>query len=107
MQLTIEAMWKRLPALGATDDQPEDKITVQAKFFTPDANCTWFITEGNRETGQLFGLCDLGLGFPELGYVTLDELRQVRGRMRLPVERDLYWEGTLADAWDEVRAKRR
>jgi len=33
----------------------------------------------------MFGLCDLG--FPELGYVSLDELESVG-----VVERDLYWE---------------
>lgn len=103
MKLITEAIWKRMPKLGATDEKGEHEIVVQAKLFTPDSGATWFITEGDRETGRLFGLCDLGLGFPELGYVTLDELTGVRGRMGLPVERDLHWEGTLADAWDEVR----
>ena len=32
-----------------------------------------------------FGLCDLGLGCPELGYVSLNELRTVRGKLRLPI----------------------
>ena len=32
----------------------------------------------------MFGLCDLGMGFPELGYVSLDEIRTVW------VERDEY-----------------
>ena len=27
----------------------------------------------------------------ELGYFSLSELRLVRGPLRLPVERDLYW----------------
>ena len=35
-----------------------------------------------------FGLCDLGLGFPELGCVSLEELRCLRGKLGLPVERD-------------------
>lgn len=46
----------------------------------------------------LFGLCDLGLGFPELGYVSLLELEALRGQAGLPVEIDLYWKGSLADA---------
>ena len=41
---------------------------------------------------RLFGLCDLGLGFPELGYVSRGELSRLRGPMGLPVERDLYFE---------------
>ena len=28
---------------------------------------------------RLFGLCDLGLGSPELGYVSLAELKTIRG----------------------------
>jgi hypothetical protein len=43
--------------------------------------------------GQLaFGLCDLGMGEPELGYVSLTELRAVRGKIGLPVERDEHFE---------------
>ncbi len=34
-------------------------------------------------------LCDLGLGYPELGNVSISELSQLRGRLGLPVERDL------------------
>ena len=37
---------------------------------------------------RLFGLCDLGMGFPELGYVSLSELKEVRGPFGLGVERD-------------------
>jgi hypothetical protein len=38
-----------------------------------------------------FGLCDLGLSSPELGYVSLTELATVRGRLGLPVERDQHF----------------
>ena len=37
----------------------------------------------------MFGLCDLG--FPELGYVSLNELQGVRGPLGLGIERDLHW----------------
>lgn len=39
----------------------------------------------------LFGLCDLGFGFPELGSVSLAELERVKGRLGLGIERDLYF----------------
>ena len=62
------------------------------KFFTPDANCTWLLTELDPEGPDIaFGLCDLGLGFPELGTVRISELESVRGPMGLSVERDLYF----------------
>ena len=38
-----------------------------------------------------FGLCDLGIGFPELGSVRVSEIAALRGRLGLPVERDLHF----------------
>jgi hypothetical protein len=34
---------------------------------------------------------DRGHGFPEMGWVSLGELASVRGRLGLPVERDLHF----------------
>lgn len=61
------------------------------KLFTPDAAATWLLISID-EHNLAFGLCDLGLGFPEIGYVSLEELKTVRGRLGLPVERDRYFE---------------
>jgi hypothetical protein len=63
------------------------------KLFTPDAGATWLITEAypEGEDLRLFGLCDLGFGSPELGYVMLSEIEDLRGKPGLPVERDLYF----------------
>ena len=62
------------------------------KLFTPDAGCTWLLTELNPEDNVAFGLADLGLGQPELGYVSMDEIATVRGKLGLPVERDRHWQ---------------
>lgn len=62
------------------------------KLFTPDAGATWLLTEIDpEEHDHAFGLCDLGLGMPELGWVSLQELATVRGRLGLPIERDLHF----------------
>lgn len=62
------------------------------KLFTPDAGATWLLTEIDPDDDDhAFGLCDLGLGFPELGNVSLAELTTLRGRLGLPVERDLHF----------------
>ncbi len=77
------------PLRGTTDEL--DFVPI-VKLFTPDANCTWLLTELDPEDADIaFGLCDLGLGFPELGSVRISELESVRGPMGLPVERDLYF----------------
>jgi len=65
------------------------------KLFTPDAGATWLLTEIDPDDhDHAFGLCDLGQGFPELGYVSLAELQSVRGRLSLPVEQDLHFIST-------------
>ena len=60
------------------------------KLFMPDGAATWLLSELNPEEPDIaFGLCDLGLGFPELGYVRLSKIASIRGMLGLPVERDL------------------
>lgn len=62
------------------------------KLFTPDGACTWLLTELDPEDPDIaFGLCDLGMGCPELGSVRLSELEDVRGLIGLPIERDMYF----------------
>lgn len=57
------------------------------------AACTWLLSEYDQEDGLFFGLCDLGMGFPELGYVSREELESVKfPPFGLPVERDLHFE---------------
>ena len=75
----------RRTAAGESIDPPP-----VVKLFTPDANATWLLTELSPNDPDIaFGLCDLGLGFPEIGYVSLSEIQQLRGHLGLPVERDL------------------
>lgn len=73
-------------------ERDHDPLPV-VKFFTPDAGATWLLTELDPDNPDIaFGLCDLGLGAPELGCVSLTELQSLRGRLGLPVERDVHFE---------------
>lgn len=93
MELLTDALRKQLLNNGAVPDGTDHKPVV--KFFTPDAGATWLITEIDPDDPDiLFGLCDLGLGFPELGSVRLSELKSARGKLGLPVERDLHFTAT-------------
>ncbi len=76
------------------------------KLFTPDGGATWLLTELDPDDPDIaFGLCDLGLGFPELGSVSISELESVRGKLGLSVERDLHFaaDKTLSAYADEAR----
>ncbi len=80
------------------------------KLFCPDAGATWLISEVDPDDpDRLFGPCDLGVGHPELGYVSLSEIASVKGRLGLPVERDLHFvaDKPLSVYADEARAKGR
>ena len=56
------------------------------KLFTPDVGATWLLTEiDSDDHDHVFGLCDLGLGMPEIGWVSLNELATVRGGLGLPI----------------------
>jgi len=94
MELLTQDLRKKLLANGrrqapvrGTEDEHDFWPVV--KLFTPDAGCTWLLTELDPDDPDLaFGLCDLGVGFPELGYVRLSEIAAVRGRLGLAPERD-------------------
>lgn len=77
------------------------------KLFTPDGAATWLLTELDPDDPDIaFGLCDLGMGHPELDSVSLSEITAVRGKLGLPIERDLYFEADkrLSAYADEARA---
>ena len=80
--------------LAQSGEATADFIPV-VKLFTPDAGCTWLLTEADPEDPDLaFGLCDLGIGSPELGSVRISELESVRGPLGLGIERDIHFTAT-------------
>jgi hypothetical protein len=83
---------------------PTVPMPVVKLFVCVGGNATWLLTELDPETNIAFGLCDLGLGFPELGYVSLTELEDTLG-WRL--ERDRHWTATktLTEYAADARSK--
>ena len=77
----------RANAAAAARDPGHDPVPV-VKFFDPIGAATWLATELDADGDTLFGLADLGFGFPELGYFSLRELVSVRLRYGLSIERD-------------------
>jgi len=61
------------------------------KLFDPTGSSNWYLSELDPNTNIAFGLCDLGVGCAELGYVSLDELSNLKVKMGLGIERDLYY----------------
>lgn len=56
-------------------DNPDKDFPPVAKVSVPGTEAIWLLSELNPEYPHIaFGLCDLGMGFPEMGYVDLREI---------------------------------
>lgn len=86
IDMILELRWllKTMPKTGETDGQGDNAV-VHLHYFR--GNMDWYITEKDMENDQYqaFGLADLGMGFPELGYINIEEL------VSNGVELDLHW----------------
>jgi hypothetical protein len=92
-------------ARSARDEEPEDFRPV-VKLFCPWGAATWLLTELDPEDPDIaFGLCDLGMGSPELGRVSLAELTAITGPGGLGIERDRHFSArqTLNEYAHEAR----
>lgn len=92
MKLITSAISKKLPLLYETDGKDKSEIKVPLKLFNPYGGETWYITEMDIHTGEMFGWCNLGTGTPELGYVSFGEIEGVREPLKFKIERDMYWD---------------
>ena len=74
----------------ATDAQTD--LWPVVRLFTPDAHATWLLAALNPADGDTaWGLCDVGIGMPELGTIRLSDLAAILGPDQLPVRRDLHF----------------
>lgn len=101
VMLLTKANRAALPELYSQEDKGSDAVAY-VKFFTPDAQWTWYATEFDGED-RFFGLV-VGQE-TELGYFSLSELKTVRGRFGLPIERDRYFDPTLLKDLPEYQSR--
>lgn len=104
MMLITKEIARKLPKLYANENKSADETKVPLKLFNPTGIGTWYITEYDPDTEMAFGWCDLG--FPELGYVSIAELREFKGLLGLGIERDINWDSntTLAQVMNGERS---
>lgn len=97
MKLLTDEIRTRLPALRATEHEPDP--IAQVKFFAPWLDWVWYVTEFDGED-VFFGLVK---GFArEWGHFNLAELESLRGPWGSRVERDLLFTPTRIS---QLRAK--
>jgi len=62
------------------------------RLFTPDAHAIWLLAALDPADGDTaWGLCDVGIGMPELGTVQLSGLAAIVGPQNRPILRDCYF----------------
>ncbi len=88
MRFLTETQRAELLKNGANRDADHKPVV---KLFNPVGAATWLFTELGEDGDSLFGLCDLGFGFPELGYASLAEIAATRLPFGLTIERDRHF----------------
>jgi len=86
-----------------TEIKGKDDHRPVVKLFNPAGAATWLLTE--IEGDIAFGLCDLGMGSPELGSVSITELESYKS-LGIGIERDIYFEAdkTISQYAEAARA---
>lgn len=87
MPLIDSASRELLLANGNSQTEQDHRPVI--KIFNPMGGQTWLISEMDADGDTLFGLADLGMGDPEMGYISLAELLDVSARLPIGLERDL------------------
>ncbi len=104
MKLLTEELKREMPF---SQEGKGDEAVVYVKYFSPDSSWTWWATEAvavtpdgeelplskmdgrDIEDVRFFGLVE---GHEvEMGSFSLNELESSRGKLGLPIERDLHW----------------
>lgn len=93
MELIPKELISSIPKLYETEELTDPIVYI--KLFTPDANWSWFVTELSVNMDTCFGLViSPFVENGELGYFSLNELKSIRGKLGLPIERDLWFKPT-------------
>lgn len=102
MKILTKEIQKKLPKLGATAEKKPGEVPIIFKLFFPWGKWTAYVIEGEQlKNGDwtLFAL--VHDQEKEFGYLSLNELENVRGPMGLTLERDKYIKATLTDVLQE------
>ena len=104
MKLLTKQIRSRLEWNAAS---PEIDHKPVVKLFNPVGAATWLLSE--IEGDMAFGLCDLGMGEPEMGHVSISELEAITLPFGLTIERDQYFtaDKTLSEYAADAREKGR
>ena len=88
MKLITETQMKKLIANHQNQDGSKSFKAV-VKLFNPTGIGTWYLSELDPSSNIAFGVCDLGC--PEMGSVSIDEIKSIDLPFGLKIERDKFF----------------
>ena len=88
MELLPKEIADQLPPLYSQEHETDPMVIC--KFFHPLSNMTWYATEGSPEGDDFIFFGWVHSDFPELGYFSLNEMKEVKVK-GLGIERDLHF----------------
>lgn len=89
----LEANWRAQEPVKGTGRELDHTPCV--KLFDPMGAATWLLTELEPGSSLAFGLCDLGFGTPELGYLCLEDIASIQIRGCRRIEQDVHFTARL------------
>jgi len=88
-KMFLDAQYKQLVKNFQEQDGTKSFNAV-VKLFNPAGQGTWYLSELNPDTQEAFGLADVHE--KELGYTSINELKEFKGAFGLGIERDTSFE---------------
>lgn len=91
---------------GYTGNKSAKDIKIVMKLFDPNSAATWYVYE--KEDDDIYwAFVNLGNRLDaECGTISMQELLAYKGRLGLPIERDMYFEPlsiSLQDVMDKIK----
>jgi len=94
MELFTKQQYELLIKNGS-DQNPEKDHRPEVMLFMTNTNWVWLLSELDPNNPDIaFGLCDLGVGCPELGYVSISELKEAQCSLSY-LERNSSFKGSF------------
>ena len=90
MKLLAKALIKQMPTLDESASLKIEEQFAYVKIFNPMGSQTWYLTSYSEDEHLAFGFVNLGdPQMAELGYISMQELEEIRLPFGLKLERDL------------------
>lgn len=92
-ELLTDEQMEKLKQIGLSEQESENQIPI-VRLHIPGKEAYWLFSCIISDTEQMaYGIFEIGLGNPELGYFDLNEIAELKFKGGLELENDLQFKG--------------